>query len=231
VPAGRGVASWTKSISDKGIACGTSSASRCCHNRNTCYAWLKDYCKGGIFMHKIMNQFADSAKELKKLKTIVITGLLIAIGIILGQFSIQISQSTKVGISFIATQLTAMLFGPVIGGIMGGVSDVLKFIIKPTGNFLIGYTINAMVGPIIYGILLYKRHISFWRILISKAVVAVLVNLLLGCYWQYLYFGAAIVAILPGKILQQLIQVPVQSILFYIVVVALKKAKVFQLVQ
>lgn len=198
---------------------------------NTCYAWLKDYCKGGIFMFKMGRQFIDSAKELKKLKTIVITGLLIAIGIILGQFSIQISQSTKIGISFIATQLTSMLFGPVVGGIMGGVSDILKFIIKPTGNFLIGYTINAMVGPILYGIMLYKKPISFWRILFSKAVVAVLVNLLLGCYWQYLYFGAAIVAILPGKVLQQLIQVPIQSVLFYIVVVALKKAKVFQLVQ
>jgi len=182
-------------------------------------------------MFKIGKQFTDSAKELKKLKTIVVTGLLIAIGIILGQFSIQISQSTKIGISFIATQLTAMLFGPVVGGIMGGVSDILKFIIKPTGNFLIGYTINAMVGPILYGIMLYKKPISFWRILFSKAVVAVLVNLLLGCYWQYLYFGAAIVAILPGKVLQQVIQVPVQSVLFYIVVVALKKAKVFQLVQ
>ena len=182
-------------------------------------------------MFQIGKQFKDSATELKKLKTIVITGLLIAIGIILGQFSIQLTQSTKIGISFIATQLTAMLFGPVVGGIMGGVSDVLKFIIKPTGNFLIGYTINAMLGPMIYGIMLYKKPISFWRILISKAVVAVLINLILGCYWQYLYFGAAIVAILPGKILQQVIQVPVQSLLFYIVVIALKKAKVFQLAQ
>ena len=119
-------------------------------------------------MFKIGKQFTDSAKELKKLKTIVITGLLIAIGIILGQLSIQISQSTKIGISFIATQLTAMLFGPVVGGIMGGVSDILKFIIKPTGNFLIGYTINAMVGPILYGIMLYKKPIGFWRILFSK---------------------------------------------------------------
>lgn len=182
-------------------------------------------------MFQITEQFVNSAKELKKLKTVVITGLLIAIGIVLGQFSIQLSQTTKVGISFIATQLTAMLFGPVVGGIMGGVSDVLKFIIKPTGTFFIGYTINAMLGPIIYGIMLYKKPIGFWRILVSKTVVAILVNLFLGCYWNYLYFGAAYWALIPGKLLQQVIQVPVQSVLFYLVVVALKKAKVFQLVQ
>ena len=182
-------------------------------------------------MFQITKQFVNSAKELKKLKTIVITALLIAIGIVLGQFSIQISPSTKIGISFIATQLTAMLFGPVVGGIMGGVSDILKFITKPTGGFLIGYTISAMLGPVIYGILLYKKPISFWRILLSKVVVAVLINLLLGCYWQHLYFGAAYLALLPGKLLQQAIQVPIQSILFYLVVMALKKAKVFQMVE
>ena len=181
-------------------------------------------------MFQITKQFSESAKELKKLKVIVITGLLIAIGIVLGQFSIQITQTTKIGISFIATQLTALLFGPVVGGIMGGVSDVLKFIIKPTGTFLIGYTINAMLGPVIYGVMLYKKPISFWRILVSKVVVAIVINLILGSYWNYLYFGKAIIATLPAKALQQLIQVPVQSILFYFVVVALKKAKVFQLV-
>ena len=192
---------------------------------------LRTTAKEVFFMFQITKQFSESAKELKKLKVIVITGLLIAIGIVLGQFSIQITQTTKIGISFIATQLTALLFGPVVGGIMGGVSDILKFIIKPTGTFLIGYTINAMLGPVIYGVMLYKKPISFWRILVSKVVVAIVINLLLGSYWNYLYFGKAIIATLPAKALQQLIQVPVQSILFYFVVVALKKAKVFQLVQ
>lgn len=181
-------------------------------------------------MLQIKQNFIDSYKSLKKLNTIVITALLIAIGIILDQFSIYVNQTTKIGVSFIATQLTGMLFGPVVGGIMGGISDILKFIIKPSGTFLIGYTINAMLGPMIYGILLYKKPISFWRILFSKAVVAVLVNLILGCYWNSTYFGAAYLALIPGKLLQQVVQVPIQSVIFYLVVLALKRAKVFNLV-
>ena len=65
-----------------------------------------------------MKQFVDSYKELKNLKTLVMTALLIAMGIILGQFSIQITDTMKIGVSFVATQLTATLFGPVVGGIM-----------------------------------------------------------------------------------------------------------------
>ena len=175
--------------------------------------------------------FKESYKELKKLKTLLVTALLIALGIILGQWSIQISQSMKIGVSFIATQMTAVLFGPVVGGIVGGVADVLKFIIKPTGPFLIGYTISAILGPVIYGVMLYKKPITLWRILLSKAVVAVLVNLLLGTYWSYLYFGAAFWAAIPAKLIQQLIQVPVQSLIFYLVMMALKKAKVFQIIK
>lgn len=182
-------------------------------------------------MLQMKNQFVDSYKELKKMKTIVMTALLIAIGIILGQFSVQLTDTIKIGISFIATQMTAVLFGPVVGGIMGGVADVLKFIIKPTGPFLIGYTISAILGPVIYGVMLYKKPITLWRILLSKAVVAVLVNLLLGTYWSYLYFGAAFWAAIPAKLIQQLIQVPVQSLIFYLVMMALKKAKVFQIIK
>lgn len=176
------------------------------------------------------NVFFDSCKELKKIKTIVITALLMAIGIILGQFSIQISQSVKVGISFIATQMTATLFGPVVGALMGGATDILKFIIKPTGPFLIGYTLSAMLGPLIYGMMLYKKPITLWRILLSKTVVAILINLLLGTFWSYYYFGAAFLAGIPAKLLQQVIQVPIQSLIFYFVMTALKKAKVFQMI-
>ena len=178
----------------------------------------------------MIKAFRESYQELKKLKTIVITALLIAVGIILGQFSVQLTETTKIGISFIATQMTANLFGPVVGGIMGGVTDILKFIIKPTGGFLIGYTISAILGPMIYGIMLYKKPISFWRIFLSKTVVAVLINLLLGTFWSYHYFGAAFWAAIPAKLLQQIIQVPIQSVIYYFVMIALKKAKVFQMI-
>ena len=78
--------------------------------------------------------------------------------------------------------------------------------------------------------MLYKKPVSFLRILYSKAVVAVVVNLLFGCFLQVHYFGAAFLALLPGKLIQQVIQVPIQSLIFYLVVLALKKAKVFNLV-
>ncbi len=178
-------------------------------------------------MRKLRQQFVDSSKELKNLNTLVLTALFIALGIVLGQFSVQITQDVKVGISFIATQLTATLFGPVVGGIMGGAADILKFIIKPTGSFSILWTLNAIVGPILYGMMLYKKKFTLWRVLLSKVVVAIVVNVFMSCAWSSILYGKAFLAVIPVKLLQQVIQVPVQSVIFYLFVKALQKAKVF----
>lgn len=176
----------------------------------------------------VLGTFTDSYKELKKTKTLVLTAMFIALGIVLGSFSIQITETTKVGISFVATQLTAMMFGPVVGGIMGGTADILKFIIKPTGAFFWGWTFNAILGPVIYGVMLYKKPISFWRIFLSKTVVAIVVNLFFGCLWSSMLYGKAFGVLVLGKLVQQVIQVPIQSVIFYVLVKALKKAKAFE---
>lgn len=76
------------------------------------------------------------------------------------------TENLKIGFSFIANELTAMLFGPVVGGIMGGVADIIKYLLKPTGPFFFGFTFNAILGAVIYGVMLYKSRSAlkeYWR--------------------------------------------------------------------
>lgn len=180
-------------------------------------------------MLQIKKQFADSFEELKSLRTIVVTAMFMAIGIVLGaMFTIQIGSFLKIGFSFIANEMTALMFGPVVGGIMGGLTDIIKYIMKPTGPFFFGWTFNAILGAVIYGTILYHRPVSFKRILIAKIIVAVLVNMVLGTYWLQVMYGKAFFAILPGRALKQLIAVPIESLLFYIVAKTLSKTKAFK---
>ena len=110
---------------------------------------------------------------------------------------------------------------------MGGVADIIKYLLNPTGPFFFGFTLNAILGPVIYGILLYQKPISFKRILVAKVLVSVIVNLLLGTYWLSMIYGNAFMAIFPAKLIQQIIMVPIQSVLFFVVAQTLSKAKVF----
>ena len=51
-----------------------------------------------------------------------------------------------------------MMFGPVPGLIMGGAADLLGFVIKPTGPFFPGYTLDSMIAGFLYGMFFYKRE-------------------------------------------------------------------------
>ena len=115
-------------------------------------------------MKQMKQQFVDSWHELRHLKTVVVTAMLIAVGIILGYFSITVTPYLRIGFSFIANELTALLFGPVVGGVMGGIADIIKYLIKPDGPYFFGFTLSAILGPVIYGIMLYKKPLSFPRI-------------------------------------------------------------------
>ena len=158
-------------------------------------------------MNQMKQKFVDSWNELKHLKTIVVVAMFIAIGVVLGfMFTIQVTDFLKLGFSFIANEMTALLFGPVVGGIMGGITDILKFIVKPTGAYFFGFTLK--------------------RIFISKVIVAVFVNLILGTYWLTVMYGQGFLALLPVRALKQLASVPIESIIFFVFAEALSKAKV-----
>lgn len=173
-------------------------------------------------------RFVSSAKELKSVKTLAVCAMMLAVGTMLGYFSIKLDNDKTVGISVIAPQLVSTLYGPVVGGIVGAAGDILDCILNPKGPFFPGYTLNAFLGQMIYGMVLYKKNLSLLRIIVSKVLVAVLVNLPLGSLWSWMFINKGYFAILTGKIVQQGIQVVVLGVLFYMFVSALKNANVFQ---
>ena len=77
-----------------------------------------------FFMGKMKALFVDSWHELRHVKTLVMTAMFIAMGVVLGFFfSIQITDSLRLGFSFIANEMTALLFGPVVGGLKMCIRD------------------------------------------------------------------------------------------------------------
>ena len=163
------------------------------------------------------------------IKEVVATGIGTALFVALTEVQIPLGFIPNTALQPRAALLAflAAVFGPVVGGIMGGVADIIKYLLKPTGPFFFGFTFNAILGAVIYGVMLYKKPISFKRILASKIVVAIVVNVFLNTYWLSMLYGNAFMAILPPRLIKQIIMVPIQSIMLYAVVEVLAKAKVF----
>lgn len=193
---------------------------------------FKDYCKGGVFLMKELRAlFSDSVHELRDLKTLAVTAMLLAIAVVLGFYTLQLTDYIKIGFAYIVNEMTGMLFGPAVGGIMGGLADLLKYLVKPTGPFFPGFTISGICGGIIYGMVLYKKPLTVKRVVLANLLVMVLVNILLNTYWLTLLYGDAYLALLPARILKQAVMLPIEVLLFYTVAKVLTKANVFAMMR
>ena len=153
-----------------------------------------------------------------------------ALSVVLGYYSFKITPNLKIGFGSIPNMLVDYLFGPVVGGLFGGAMDVIKFMLKPDGGFMPGFTFNAMLAAFIYGLFFYKKNLSLPRILTAKLVVIVLCNIVLGTYWLTLLNGKGFLAILPARAIKNLIQWPVDSLIFFLVAKTLEQAGVFKLI-
>ena len=170
--------------------------------------------------------FSESAKELRKTKSLVVMAMLLALAVVLGFVSVQVTESLRLSFTFLPNALAGQLYGPVGGMLVGGLGDILKYLVKPTGPFFPGFTISGVLGGLIYGLVLYKKPATLPRIILSQSLITVFVNIFLNTYWLTLLYGNSFLAIWPARIVSNLVTLPINIILYYLVITLLEKAGV-----
>ncbi|MBQ9383103.1 MAG: folate family ECF transporter S component [Ruminiclostridium sp.] len=105
-------------------------------------------------------KFGRSAMELKSLRCITVTGILIALDIVLKMFSITVTKDLKITFAFIALAAIGMLFGPTVGFLAGVITDVIGYLIRPEGGFSPLFTFVEAFGAMLYGLFLYDLSIK-----------------------------------------------------------------------
>lgn len=164
-------------------------------------------------MERIKKLYCDSFKELKVTRNLVFCGLMAALAVVLNYTaSIYITPNIRIGFSGLPNRIVEFLFGPAIGAVFGGMLDILKYLLKPDGGaFFFGYTLNVMLAGIIYGSILYRKPVKTWRIFIAEFLVKAVVNCGLNTLWLSVMNGRAFWAILPARIMKNVIMLPVDT--------------------
>ena len=94
-------------------------------------------------MKKIISIYSNSWKELFVTKNIVLCGLMAALAVILSMVaSIDVGPYIRIGFSGLPNRIVECLFGPVAGCLFGGMLDILKYMLKPSGPFFFGFTLG-----------------------------------------------------------------------------------------
>lgn len=167
-------------------------------------------------MKKIFQLYKASLQELSVTKNIVFCGLMAALAIVLGMVAtISIGQYIRIGFAGLPNRMVDFLFGPVVGCLFGGALDILKYFLKPTGPYFFGFTLNAMLSGVIYGSILYRKPLSWKRVILSEFLVKLFINCLLGTYWLSMLYGNAFLVLLPARLFKNVIMLPFDCIILY----------------
>jgi len=145
-----------------------------------------------------------------KLKTLIYVSLLIALEVVLSRFCSIATPIVKIGFGFVPIAVCAMMFGPVWAGVAGSLADVIGATLFPIGAYFPGFTMSAALTGVVFGLFLYKRKDTWPQLAGAVAVNCLCISLLLSTYWLTIITGTPFLGLLPTRIVQNLIMIPVQ---------------------
>lgn len=152
---------------------------------------------------------------MSKTRMIVLLGLFIALEIILTRFLSVQTPILRISFGFIPIAFSAMLFGPIVGGVTAAVSDILGMFIFPKAAFFPGFTLSAFANGCIYGLLLCNKPYSVKRTIFAVALIIILVDLGLNTLWLSLITGKGALALILPRLTKSLLMFPIQVFLIH----------------
>ena len=156
-----------------------------------------------------------AAKELKNIRSITGASIFMAMGPVLALCTIQINQFLQIGFTSLTHALTGYFYGPVVAMVAGGLADIIKYIIKPTGPFFPGFTLNEMLVGLIYGVFFYNRKVTLSKTITARIIVTVGINLTLTPLWLAIMYGNAYKFMVPTRLIKNLVMVPIDILILH----------------
>lgn len=165
--------------------------------------------------------WTEVKEEIKDIRSLTGAAMMTTLDVILDFFRIAISNIMEISFSFLAVATAGMMYGPIVGGIVGGVGDIIEFIIRPTGPFFPGFTLNKILMGVIYGLFLYKKEITWKRIALAVLVENFLSTIVLTPIWLNILYGTELFAI--PRIIKMVALYPVNVVLLGLLCRLMKK--------
>ncbi|MBQ2451469.1 MAG: folate family ECF transporter S component [Lachnospiraceae bacterium] len=162
--------------------------------------------------------------NLKNVKTLTLSGMFIALSVVCGFLNLPITQFIEIRFGSLMLAVSGMLLGPAISAVIGALSDIIAFMVKPTGPFFPGFTISAAVSGIIFGFMLHKKELTIWRIFLAECIHTFVVGFILNSLWLSILYNNAFIAVVSSRAVKELIMLPINTILLTMIIKSTSKA-------
>ncbi|MDI9478182.1 MAG: folate family ECF transporter S component [Bacillota bacterium] len=154
-------------------------------------------------------------------RKLVFLSFLMALSIILTRlFSIRVPiggvEGIRIGFGALPIIFAGILFGPLPGGIVGALGDLLGYLINPMGAYMPHFTFSSFLTGYIPALLIktiFKKRTDFTFLLIAIAIGQLLTSVLLVPYFISSLFGLAMEILIIPRLISQALIIPIYAIL------------------
>ncbi len=181
----------------------------------------------------IKSLFRRSLKELSDVRCLAMTGVLIALYIVLEVFVSINMGFLKINFAFLALAAIGMLYGPIPAMLAAIPCDILGAALQGNGLIFI-FTLIAMFEGLVYGVFLYGYEVKKGikqntRIIISQTIVVVVSHLIFNTSALY-FLGFAgktyesVFLFILSRFTKNIVELPIDIVLLCVVLIPIKLA-------
>lgn len=142
-------------------------------------------------------------------RTLAKGALLIALNIVITRFLAINFGAVRISFTFLPIAIGSLMFGSITGAILALIADVLGMLMSG-GLPWLGFCVSTVLYGLSYGIL-YKKDLTYKRLLPLMIVQAIVIDAILGAFWFYVHAGMPFWASLTERSVNALIMIPVKT--------------------
>ena len=151
--------------------------------------------------------------------------LIIALRVAVKAFKIPLSAGLTLSFDCYVNSLGSLVYGPLMGLLVGAVSDTLGCILFPSGPYFLPFILTEMSSSFLFGLFFWRRPLSVPRSLAAKFTVNVVCNMVMTSvlmkWYYYVIYGVekaetyAIINLV--RICKNLVLFPLEALLIVLV--------------
>ncbi len=159
--------------------------------------------------------------NMKRVRTLVFMALFISMDVVLtrmlGITTWIATSMVRISFGFIPIAFSGIMFGPVLAGVTAALSDTIGIMLFPssTGPYFPGFTVSAFLCGVIYGLLLHKKQITFFRVLFTVLLIRLFVDVGLNTVWLTIMLKTSWKALIGIRLIVSAIMLPVQTVMIF----------------
>ena len=159
---------------------------------------------------------------MSKLKKVVLSGILLALLIVLNRFISIKTPLLVISFSFVPIMMGSIWLGQKYSTLIAALGDLIGAILFPFGTYFPGFTVSAGLTGLIYGLFLHQkqgeeRTNKQWiiRLIFSNLLVLGIVEIFVVSIWLNIMYGKAYLVVVSTRVLAQVIMFPIRIITIF----------------